>query len=162
MKVCLDKNQESALRWILKIFQKEKVKYEIIWWLAAKFYGSKRRLNDIDININQDDYDRIYPHITKYISLPLEYYKDENGKLEEVTLNYKWQEVEIWLNETTFIKDKKDWLRLAYDDHKIKYTLLKYKNIFVHVQLKENLIKDKAICCRPQDIQDLKQITSTI
>lgn len=90
----------------------------------------------------------------------MEYYQDEYWKQKEATLDYNWQEIEIWLQETTFIKDKVTWLWQPFDNWELKYTLLRYGNSFVHIQVKDELIKDKDACHRPQDMDDIQQITS--
>lgn len=113
----------KALHWIVGILNKHKIQYNISGGFSAHLYGSNRPVNDIDIDIPEDDFEKIYDDVKAYIILGPENYKDERWDLKLMTLNYFDQEIDIggafkqkifddisqkWINlPTNFSKSKK-------------------------------------------------------
>ena len=56
MKKVNQKQYVPALKWIVKLLKKEKIKFNILGGLAAYVYGSKRIINDVQ-GINRVMYD---------------------------------------------------------------------------------------------------------
>lgn len=45
---------ENGLRWVVSILKKQRIPFQISGGLAAHIYGSKRPLNDIDLDVPED------------------------------------------------------------------------------------------------------------
>lgn len=62
-----NKDTEKAFKWIVGILEKHDVPFQVTGGLAARVYGSTRALNDIDIDISDDDLDKIFPDVEEHI-----------------------------------------------------------------------------------------------
>jgi hypothetical protein len=58
---------ENALRWIIDILYAQKVQYQLAGGLAARLYGAERPLNDIDIDVYEEDFEKILPFVREYV-----------------------------------------------------------------------------------------------
>lgn len=85
----------KALYWIVEILNKYNIQYNISGGFSAHLYGSKRQINDIDIDIPEEDFEKIFDDVKTYIILGPEDYKDERWDLKLMTLNYFGQEIDI-------------------------------------------------------------------
>lgn len=86
------KNPKKAFRWIINILKKHQVPFQITGGLAAQAYGSKRPLNDIDIDIPEDRFNEIVPNVKDYITYGPAHFIDERWDLFLLTLNYQRSE----------------------------------------------------------------------
>ncbi|MBM3206254.1 MAG: hypothetical protein FJZ43_01365 [Candidatus Staskawiczbacteria bacterium] len=86
---------ESALKWILPILKKHKVPFQISGGFAAHIYGSKRPVNDIDIDIPEDKIDVLVPDVKEYIVYGPAQHKNNRWDLKLITLEYYGQEIDI-------------------------------------------------------------------
>ncbi|OGY94629.1 MAG: hypothetical protein A2406_02270 [Candidatus Komeilibacteria bacterium RIFOXYC1_FULL_37_11] len=89
------KNTKEALDWIVKILKKHKVPFQITGGLAAKIYGSKRLLNDIDIDIPDKYFSKIIEDLKGFIVYGPKHYIDERWDCKSLTLNFNGQEIDI-------------------------------------------------------------------
>lgn len=96
---------KKALKWIAAILRKNNVPFQITGGLAAHIYGSKRPINDIDIDIPEKYFDTIIRDINQYIIYGPAHYQDERWDLQLITLNYHGQEIDIGGSSQTKIKD---------------------------------------------------------
>jgi len=85
----------KALHWIIGILNKYNVQYIISGGFSAYLYGSNRKINDIDIDIPEDDFEKIYNDVKDFIILGPKDYKDERWDLKLMTLNYFAQKIDI-------------------------------------------------------------------
>jgi len=86
---------ERALKWIVAILNRHEVPFQITGGFAAHLYGSKRPVNDIDIDIPEDMMERLLPDIQPYIVFGPARFLDERWDLKLITLNYEGQEIDI-------------------------------------------------------------------
>lgn len=63
-----------ALEWIVDALNQHSVRYQVIGGLAAKAYGARRRLVDIDIYIPFDEADSLLKEIQPYVIWGPEHY----------------------------------------------------------------------------------------
>ena len=99
------KNTEKALKWIVEILHKGNVPFQITGGLAAKIYGSDRPLNDIDIDIPDDDFQKIIEGVRKFVVYGPAHYVDERWDCKLMALNYEGQEIDISGGDTLKICD---------------------------------------------------------
>lgn len=113
----LEKKTISALKWILGIINSRNIPYQISGGLAAKIYGSKRPLNDIDIDIPEEDFDKIIESVSPYIIYGPAYYQDGKWDLLLMTLNFNGQEIDISgaFEVKVSNKDRTAWIPIPAD-----------------------------------------------
>ena len=153
------KKQEEALKWILSILEKNKIPYQITGGLAAKIYGSKRKLIDIDIAIPKKYFQKLFSLANEYV----EYGPNEvKGKLWQayyMKLKHKGQIIEIdGFGTKIFDKKEKKWKKIGYSSK--NFEIKKFLGFKCKVIPKKTLIRYKKILSRKVDLQDIKEISS--
>ena len=91
----LEEKTVAALKWIIGILNSHSIPYQISGGFAAKLYGSKRKLNDIDIDIPEKSFETILDEVRDYIVDGPRQYVDGKWDLYLMTLDYKGQEIDI-------------------------------------------------------------------
>lgn len=93
--VIATKIQKEAFAWIVGILRKHDVPFQVTGGLAARAYGSKRRLNDIDLEIPDNRFQDILQEVKSYITRgparDIYFCWDTYG----MSLVYKGQEIDI-------------------------------------------------------------------
>ena len=134
-----------ALRWIVKILKRNKIKFNVIGGLAAYIYGSKRMLVDIDLSMSYNNMEKLTKIAEKYVVE-----KPWNGTSSTsqwggyyMELNYKGIAIEIGeAKNTQFLNKKtKKWER--FPDGLEKSVNKRIFGIIISVMPKENLIRYK-------------------
>lgn len=151
------RNTKEAFNWIVDILEKEKINFVISGGLAAKYYGSKRKLADIDIEVSKSDIPLIASKVKPYITLGPKRYIDSNWDLELLTLKYKGQEIDIGdIDSKLFNKLMNKWESSNSGNNKYKEALI--FNRKVKIENIEELIEYKSKLLRKCDIMDLKYL----
>jgi hypothetical protein len=153
------KDTKAALKWIVKILKKRKINFEIRGGFAAKIYGSKRELADIDVEVKDvKDTETFFRDVKKYIVWGPKRYKDRNWDLLLLTLKYKGQYIDIsglGLIKI-FNKKTKKWNKLGFNPStSVKKEIYGIKIPVIPLQ---NLINYKKKLSRRVDLSDVKQI----
>ena len=78
----------EALKWIVKILNDNKIKFNVSGGLAAYVYGSKRMLVDIDISMS-------YRDMLKLTKITNEYVIEKPWKLSGINSNWKCYYMEL-------------------------------------------------------------------
>lgn len=157
------KNTKAAFLWIVNILKKHKVPYQITGGFAAKIYGAKRKLADIDIEIPEekfdDIYDAVYKDVKKFIIFAPKRYKKEGFDVFLMTLKYNGQLIDICGTRTDMVFDKKtkQWLRMPTNLKKYENKIIFGKR--VKVISKKDLVAYKSKLQRQVDKIDIAQIT---
>ncbi|MEK7586030.1 MAG: MazG-related protein [Patescibacteria group bacterium] len=153
-----EKNTEGAFRWIVGLLQKHSIPFQISGGFAARLYGSKRDLADIDIGIPDDRFDDLYPEVKQYIIYGPEHYLDDEWDLKLMTLKYENQEIDIAGRDEVkiFDKSKKVWVP-AHRDLTVSEDMEVY-GIVVPVIPKKSLISYKSKIARDVDLEDIRQL----
>jgi len=153
------KNTKEAFLWIVSLFKKNKIPFQLTGGFAAKVYGSKRKHYDIDFEIPGKYFKNILPEIKDYLVCKPRIYKSSSFQLPLITLKYKGENIDIADadNQKMFVKNKKKWVKTSTDltDSSKK----KIYGIIVPIEPKESLIEYKKAISRPEDIEDLKYLT---
>lgn len=149
---------KKAFKWIVFILERHKVPFQISGGLAAKAYGSSRKLADIDIDIPKDKFVDIIAEVKNYIVWGPKRYKDKNWNVFLMTLKYANQKIDISGGPviSIFNKKKKRWVndRINFSDREMK----KIFGIFVPVITKQELIEYKKKISRTIDKIDVESI----
>jgi len=149
---------KAAFYWIISILKKYEIPFQISGGLAAKIYGVRRELVDIDIDVPEEQFKEILPKVKNYIIFGPRRYKDADWDLWLMTLCYKGQNIDIAGAHQTkiFNKNTKQWIRI-----KTNFSTAEIKEIFgmkVPVISKKDLIKYKKKLRREVDLTDLRKL----
>ena len=155
----MNNNQKKVLKKIVGVLSKNHVKFQISGGLAAIFYGGKRPLYDIDIEVYKKDIPKIRKVFKKYIIKDFYNFKDKNFNIWLITLKINNISINISPVERCFLGKvgKKKVLINASNLSKTKIIYL--DGIKIPVIKKKELINYKKILSRKTDIIDIKQIS---
>jgi len=145
--------------WIIGILKEYKIPYRISGGFAARIYGSRRSLADIDIEIPDSKFNEIIPEIKPYIKIGPKQFKDKQMDTYGLSMEYKGQIIDISGTETEKLFDvrKDNWVKSKIDLSKV--IKRKVYGKIVNVIRKEDLIAYKQMIRRKVDIEDIKAIS---
>jgi len=151
-------NAKKALVWIADILKKYQIPFQITGGLAAMAYGANRPLADIDIEIPDNQFDRLIEDVKPYITFGPERFKSNKWDLILMTLKYKGQDIDVSGSDSTHIfNDKiKKWILLSEN-----LSISPFKKIFdldLPTIPLDKLIFYKKILARDVDLIDIQQI----
>jgi len=153
------KKTKEALHWIVPILRKSKTDFQITGGLAARIYGSNRKLADIDIDLSEKEIIKLKSILRDYIIYEPKMYRDNNFKLFLMTLNFKGQKIDLCgiENQKVFNKGTKKWekekINLSQATNKTAYELK------IPVIPLEDLINYKSKIRRRVDLIDICKIS---
>ena len=153
---------KEALFWIIKILKKHNIHYQITGGFAAKIYGSKRSLADIDIEIHDRDMKKVLPHVKNYILKGPLRHKDKQFNTYGLFLRYKNQRIDVCGSDTQKLFNKKF---SKWEKEKINLKKAIRKKVYgipVKVVSLKNLIDYKKRISRKVDRIDVKNLTKII
>ena len=153
------KNTKSAFNCIIVILKKHKLPYRISGGFAARIYGSKRKLADIDIDTTDTALNKILPNVKKYIVHGPNRYKDKNWDVLGLELRYKGQEIGLIGVDSAKIFDKKNQKWIKYKADFSKTSKKKIYGKIVNIISKEDLIDYKQKIRRRVDVKDIKELS---
>ena len=159
MKKINQEDYKKALKWIFNILKKKKIKFNVLGGLAARAYGSKRMLVDIDLAMKDKDIKKVAKEIKDYVVESPHYSKSKNWiaccfmkvKYSGITIEISGDKGDKMRNQ----KNKK-WENLG--DGLFKPS---YKNVLglrLPIIPKKKLIAYKLKLMRKVDIIDLKNL----
>ncbi|MGB3073162.1 MAG: hypothetical protein WBB68_02795 [Candidatus Moraniibacteriota bacterium] len=152
------KNAAAAFQWITEILKRHEVPFVVLGGLAARAYGSKRELNDIDLVIHRADFEKILPEVQTYITDGPEMSRDEAAEGYAMELRYAEQDIDIGAEEgcRIFNKVTGEWelLETDFDNVEIKEIF----GVLVPIMKREAVITEKLMFNRSQDQEDIKQM----
>jgi len=154
------RNTKKSLLWITGILKELNIPFQIAGGLAAKAYGSTRKLADIDIDIPENCFELLKNHVNKYIIFGPDNFKDENWDLLLMSLNHYGQEIDLSGAYQTKIRHplNSKWHPIITDFSKsITLDILGLK---LPVIPKNDLLHYKKILSRPVDIADINELSS--
>lgn len=152
------KNTEKAFHWIIDILEKNEIQYKISGGFAARVHGVERELADIDIEILDNDIDKITEEVASYIQFGPGRYKDNDWDLELMTLSYEGQEIDIaGTGAKIFNKQTHVWEKISSNLDSIET-----KEVFgrvVPIESRASLILYKGKIGREVDLEDIRQLS---
>lgn len=148
----------TALIWISDILKKHQIPFQITGGLAAIAYGASRPLADIDIDIPDDQFDRIIVDVRSYIIFGPERFKNDKWDLMLMTLNYQGQEIDLSGADSVRIFNEKtdEWILL--NENLLTAPRKSVFDLDLPIIPLKNLIYYKKILAREVDLIDIKQI----
>ena len=151
-------NFYTALKWIINVFNKHSINYQLVGGVAAYVYGSERKINDIDFYIDFSELKKIHLEIKKFTTWGPLRWKDENWDITFLKMVYRNQKIEIGDITNCFIYSKKEnrWIKQHID--LTDYNNAEVDKIAVKIMKKEKLIAYKSLLEREVDLQDIEQI----
>lgn len=151
-------NVREALIWIMGTLNNHNISFQIAGGLAVNAYGSPRKLMDIDIDIPEDDFEKIKQDISPFIILGPEQYRDDEWDILLIRLNYHGQEIDISgaYNAKIYDKVEKSWKAIITDFSKVEYKMI--YGLDLPVIGKAELIAYKRILARPVDLMDIEYL----
>lgn len=140
----LTENQKESLQWIISIFDKHNIPFQIAGGLAAKIYGSARPLNDIDIDIPGDRIADILDDVKEYVTYGPIQHKDEKWDVYLVALERNGQEFDISAADNAKVHDDRTntWVSIPTDPEQGNW--VEYSDMRLPVIPKEELISYKS------------------
>ena len=150
----MKRNTRAAFLWIIDILEKNNIPFQITGGFAARVYGAKRRLADIDIDIPEIKFRKLLPSVKAHRIFGPKRYRDKTFDVLLITLIYAGQKIDISGCESEKYYDRKQnrWVRSKGLSHSVKRTI--YGKSVPVIPL-ENLIKYKSQTLRGVDKKDL-------
>lgn len=158
----MQRNTENAFKWIVGILQKEQIPFQLSGGFAARLYGSDRPLYDIDIEIEDRNFDKLFPFVKDYIIYGPQRYTNETFDVLLMTLEYEGQEIDISGCETDklFNHETKQWEScgtkindvVEKEVYGLKVPVIKWQDLVTY----KNKVK------RPTDLEDVEAIMKTM
>ncbi len=149
----------EAFVWITDTLRKHDIPFQISGGLAARIYGSRRKLADIDIGVPDKRLKKTLSDVADYVIYGPKRYVDSEWDLLLLTLRYQGQDIDIYGNDSMKLFDRKNNVWVNY---KFKISDSVIKKVYgrnVPVIPKEQLISYKQIIMRDVDRKDLKILT---
>ncbi|USD67077.1 MazG-related protein [Vibrio sp. SCSIO 43136] len=152
-------NLKLALTWLVELLNDSQVPYQIVGGTAASIHGGERPVEDIDLYIHRDDYQKIAGVITPYLSKPMRHSLEAGWDVEYCQLIYSEQKIEIGLAPGTriFHRQTRQWLPLEIDFGSSEQR--NYLGVEVSVMPVAALVEYKAALDRPMDRIDIEEIS---
>ncbi|MDE1874372.1 MAG: hypothetical protein KGI04_04650 [Candidatus Micrarchaeota archaeon] len=152
------RNTRGAFLWITGIMRRSGINFLIVGGFAAKMYGSKRRLADIDIEIRGRHIERLRPLVSRYITFGPGRYLDRHWDLRLMTLRYRGQTIDVCDidNEKIFDRLSEKWVRMEDTLSGKRMTIYGTRAL---VMPKRALVAYKKRLGRGVDLEDVRQLT---
>ena len=153
----MESTSKDAFHWIINILNKYHVPFQISGGLAAKIYGSSRPLYDIDIEMEDEYFQKILDDVRKYITFGPKRNISETFDVLRLCLNYNGQCIDLTGTDEKLFDNKNN----AWIDNHIDLSKSKICNVLdlkVPVIPKEDLIAYKNKTLRDVDKIDIKEM----
>jgi hypothetical protein len=154
-------NVKEALVWITDILRKYSIPFQITGGLAAILHGSKRPLEDIDIDIPEDTFALITNEVQNYIIYGPEIFKNEKWNILLMTLNYQGQSIDLSgaYHSTVFNEKTHQWETLP--EYLSRSVIMTTYELTLPIISRDDLLAYKAILARDVDLIDMREIEQT-
>jgi hypothetical protein len=155
----MKKSTESAFKWIVGLLRENKIPFQLSGGFAARLYGANRPLYDIDIEVQDQYFDKLFPFVKDYVIYGPQRYKDSTFDVLLMTLKYDGQEIDIsgCESDKLYNHDTKQWESC---DTKINDVVeKKVYGLIVPVIKWQDLVEYKKKIRRPTDLEDVQAIT---
>jgi len=149
-----------GVKWIVDIFKKTGVEYQISGGFAAHLYGAKRPINDVDIDIKDCDFDKLFDFVGNFVS-SFGPYKDSRWDLENrLILSFYGQKIDIGGDCKIFNDSLRIWIESPIDFSKTRDVL--YKDLMLKVIDPFELIEYKLLLKGKHQVHDIFAVKDEI
>jgi len=148
-------NIKKAFQWIVDIIKTNGVPFYVSGGIAANVYGADRPIFDIDIEIPDQCFDKIFPLVKDFVIYGPRRYMDANFDILLMTLEYEGQRIDIsgCTSDKLYDRDKGIW---EFYGDKISNVIEKdVYGLKVPVINRQDLIEYKKKIKRPTDLEDV-------
>ena len=148
----------KALKWVTKILRDQKIPYQISGGLCARFYGTTRRINDIDIDIKEIDFPRLQAIMQPYVIFGPDIYVDKKWEVLIMILKYKDQLIEFTSGDFSKISNsgRTKWLVFRYDLHDVN--IIPWEGVTLNLMRPEKILRYKKHLDGKKQKEDIKAI----
>lgn len=152
-------NPQEALAWVVELFHRTRVPYQVVGGLAARAYGATRPLVDLDFYIPlREVWPALLPEVGPFVTWGPAHYRDAQWDITFVKLTYAGQAIEFGDSTDAFFFDPaaQEWTRqvITYEQPEWREVL----GILVPVMPRVELIQYKQRLGRPVDLLDIQEI----
>jgi hypothetical protein len=153
----MQENLKTALIWIVGILSKNRIPFYVSGGLAAMVYGSKRPVYDIDIEISDLDFDKLFLLVKNYAVYGPQRYRDDNFDILLITLEHDEQKIDISGNESDKIYNNKkgEWEAGGAISNIVEKEIFGLK---IPIISRQDLVAYKRKIGRPSDLEDVAAI----
>lgn len=151
-------DHRSALEWIVQQLNTYETPYQIVGGMAARAYGAKRELADIDLYIDFSTSRDFLKHIEKHTYWGPNDVVEGPWKINYLKMNYQGQKIEIGDVKNAAIFDHKNDIWVDQNIDLAAPTNTTLLGVEVSVMPKPQLIKYKQVLGRDVDCQDIKEM----
>ena len=152
----------QALNWIVSLLNRHHIPYQIVGGLAAKAYGARRPLVDIDMYVPLEQAEGALAEIKLYITWGPAYYLDDWWDLTYLKIDYHGQLIEIGDSSTNprfYNPRDQRWESQTIDF--ARSNILRLYDVEVAVMPQDELLAYKAMLDREVDHLDIQQVTQS-
>lgn len=148
-------NIKEVLTYIINILTELKIPFHLTGGVAAIAYGAKRPLYDIDIDIPENQFEKLYLRVKEFVTFGPGNFKDQKWDLTMMTIKYRDVSIDISGAYTGKIFDEKSNKWLKYNSDLKNTETHEVFGLSLPVISKEVLISYKTILGRPTDLEDI-------
>jgi hypothetical protein len=148
-----------ALAILHHCFAENDIRYQLTGGMAARLYGSSRALNDIDIEVNERDIERVQIALAEYVTKGLYRLIDDSFDIWMMTLNIDGTPVDISQAAPILLRGVVgSWQR--FDAHIENSKIINVRGIPISVVELDGLLSYKTVLGRSVDLEDTKKLGS--
>ncbi|MDP3963626.1 MAG: hypothetical protein Q8Q39_03965 [bacterium] len=154
-KTPIKRRTKEAFCWIVEILRGLHIPFLITGGFAAKLYGSRRQLADIDIDIADKSLIKIKGFVEPWITFGPARFTDIYWDIRLMTLRYKGQLIDL-TEASGSLRDKKTKQKIPIRTNFNRRVIKTVYGLHIPVMPKPLLIQYKNLLLRPVDQRDLR------
>lgn len=154
------KTVRRALVWIVDALNRHGVPYQVVGGLAARAYGARRGLVDIDIYVPFDEAAGLLEELQPHVAWGPEHFVDDSWDITFMKIDYRGQRIE--LGDSSTEPKFFNWKDRRWEVQRVDYERSAIAEVFgveVLVMPKDELLRYKSALGREVDVADIEQIT---
>ncbi len=155
----ISEKQKAAIKYLINLFNKNNISYQVTGGLAAICYGAKRPLYDIDIDVNSKSIPLLQKLLKRYIIGDYHHYQDDFFDMYLMKLNINGVSIDISQIENAY--SLKNGKKLKINSSLSNSHVVNMLNMNIKVQDVNELIEYKLMVGRDTDLLDVVNLVNT-